>query len=346
MHQVDALRLLQGVNEHRAILRIAQNSQSGMCMADGWIVSHEQLDGDFDLDDGVVAELMSGSRLLQAAPTPPSSPSRVQRYLHSPSPTAAPGTLERFGQELPGATYGPGNLLGNSSAAIAGALQGLGERSGRALLAQGTQDILAGRRQSVRLSPNIELYNAANPRQRPRIRLRVRGLPLTRVQAMVPTTGGPASHWRVGGSGAVGSLRVQGMTAHQMHNTAVMVGENRLPGILRWTSGKVGGGVLAFAPSAALDAYNAIETDAQGNRSFNSRQFAVDSAKSQSGNAVGFIAGAAVTIGVGAVAGAAAAASAPVILVALGVGIVFQVAWNASGAADWAGQRAEEHLSR
>jgi hypothetical protein len=249
------------------------------------------------------------------------------------------------GQEVPGAVIGPGNVLGNASAAVAGALQGLGERQGRAALAEGIRRILAGQVQRVVLGPAVELYNAAARGQRPRVRLRVRGLPITLVQKMVPAMGGAANTWRVGAQGAVSSLKVQGMTAQQLRNTAILASEQRLPGLLRWTGGRVGGGVLAFAPSLALDAWSAIETDlATGERSFNGRRFLTDSARSQSGNALGFGAGLAVSGVAVVVGGAAAAASAPVVLLALGVGLLVQVAWNASGMADATAGAAEAAL--
>lgn len=160
---------------------------------------------------------------------------------------------------------------------------------------------------------------------------------------MVPTPGGPVTQWRVNGAGSAGSVKVQGMTAQQMRNVSIMAGHNRLPAALRWTQGLKGGGVLAFAPSALVDLRNAMGTDASGRTVFDGHKFLVDSAKSQSGNAVGFATGYIITLAIG----GAAAVSAPVIVGALAAGIVVQVLWNTSGMADRSGravQRALESL--
>ncbi|WP_422189846.1 hypothetical protein [Aquabacterium sp.] len=113
------------------------------------------------------------------------------------------------------------------------------------------------------------------------------------------------------------------------------VQSNRL---LRAASGKVGGGVLAFGPSAVLDfgasarwADNSVEVDWKG--------FAVRSAKSQSGNLVGFVAGA-VAVGVVSTVGW------PVIVIGLGLaaGLVAQIAWGATGMDEMAESKARELL--
>ena len=91
-----------------------------------------------------------------------------------------------------------------------------------------------------------------------------------------------------------------------------------------------GRGVLAFAPSAALDLYNATEVDLRTREfSFNGRQFLVDSARSQSGNAVGFAGG---LVAVALVGGFAAGA--PLVVIGLVGGVFVQVVWNWFGAAD------------
>jgi hypothetical protein len=197
-------------------------------------------------------------------------------------------------------------------------------------LPQAIADILSRKARLVKLAEGIELYNAAQGRQAPRVRLRVRGLSLRVLRQVIPTVGGPATQWRVNGPATSASLKAQGMTAQQMRNTAVLAGERRLPGLLRATSGKVGGGILTFAPSAALDAYDAFETDAAtGESRFNTRKFVVNETRNQSANAVGFGAGlVAVALAPAAVAGA------PLVLLGLGVGIVAQVVWTWSGAGD------------
>ena len=115
-----------------------------------------------------------------------------------------------------------------------------------------------------------------------------------------------------------------------MRKPAVMAADHGQPNWLRLTQYRVGGGVLALAPSAALDLYNATEMDLRTREfNFNGRQFLVASARSQSGNAVGFgFALIAVASAGGMVAGA------PLVLVGLGVGILVQVVSNWSGQSD------------
>jgi hypothetical protein len=131
------------------------------------------------------------------------------------------------------------------------------------------------------------------------------------------------------------------MTPQQMRNVAVMAADHGQPSWLRWTQGRVGGGVLAFAPSAALDLYNATEVDRRSREfSFNGGQFLVDSARSQSGNLAGFAGGlVAVAVFSGVVAGA------PLVLIGLGAGVFVQVVWNWSGAGDGAAGLARRALN-
>jgi hypothetical protein len=348
----------QRLREHRLLVRGLTSQRAGLCMADGWEMSRETIDGDFDLDDSVLGRLMQvqvgpegaarGGPAVRAAPpsaptrAAPAGPGALERYLFPANPAAPSGSAQRFAQEVPGAVYGPGNVLANSSAALAGSLQFLGERTGRQAMAEGLQAIMERRAAQVRLAPGVDLYNAAGPRQQPRVRLRVRGLPITQLQAMVPGAGGPAGQWRLGGSGATASLRARGMSAEQLRQTQAMVGQQRLPSALQWTQGRVGGGVLAFAPSLVLDAYSSIETDLHtGQRRFNGDAFLVASARSQSGNALGF------GVGMAAVAVAAVfVAGWPLILVGLGAGVLAQVAWSSFGGSDAAERAAREALAR
>ena len=220
-------------------------------------------------------------------------------------------------------------------------MQGVGEAGSARRFTEGLRDILAGRVRAVTIAPNIELYNSAQGRQPPRVRLRVRGLPIKVVTQAIPASGGPVTQWRVNGPGTSASLKAGSMTAQQMRNAAVLAGERQLPAALRWASTKTGGGVLTFAPSLALDAYDAIEVDLQtGGRSFNTQKFLVAEARSQSGNAVGFVGGLAVV----AVAGVFVA-GAPLVIIGLAGGIAFQVLWNWSGAADATGNAAQRALN-
>ncbi len=316
----------------------------------------ETLDGDFALDAPVVQHLLqqgpSGPEMRATPPasgrgaTQPAGRSRVLNYLFPETePDAPASSIARLNQEAPGAIYGAGNVLGNSSAALAGALQGVNEAGTLRRMQAGLAAINAGGAQRVRLSPHMELYNAAERGQRPRVRLRIRGLPIQVINRAIPGTGGPATQWRANGSGTSATLRGSSMSAQQMRNAAVMAGEQRLPAWLRWTQGRTGSGVLAFAPTAALDLVGSIDVDqASGQRSFNGRRFLVQSAGSQSGNLAGFAGGWGAVWAVGFVT-AGAVAGAPLVIIGLVAGVAVQVAFNTAGYGDAIEGAAERALN-
>ena len=348
---VHAFRAAQSYFGHRSQMQSLLAARPGMCMADGLSVQQQTIDGDFDLDDPVLQRLLSApvsGPVMRAAPpprparpSPPAGPSALESYLAPTPPAAEPLTAQRLAEEVPGAVYGPGNVLANSTAALSGALRGLDERVLTTGLREGIEKIRSGQASRVRLSPMLELYNTAKPGKRPVVRLRVRGLPVTVVQQSIPALGGPQNQWRPNPSQNASTLPTRNMTAQQMRNAAILGAEHAQPAWLRWTQGRVGGGVLAFAPSAALDLYNATQVDLQSREfNFNGRQFLVDSARSQSGNAVGFAGGLlAVAIFGGVVAGA------PLVLVGLAAGVLVQVVWNWSGRADKAAAAMDRALN-
>ena len=129
------------------------------------------------------------------------------------------------------------------------------------------------------------------------------------------------------------TLPARNMTAQQMRNAAELAADHGQLSLPRWTQGRVGGGVLAFATSAALGLYNATQVDLRTREfNFNGRQFLVAAARSQSANAVGFgFSALAVTAAVGVGVGVAGA---PLVIIGLGVGVFVQLVWNWSGAAD------------
>ncbi len=340
------------VRTYRQAIASMANSRGGMCLADGWDVSYQTLNGDFAIDATTVQQLLGAAPpqrgpSMSAAPAPlrspvaPSGPSAVQQYLFPAPAVGAPGSLGRLGEEAGGAVWGPGNIAANSAAALAGALQGVAEASSATRFTEGLREILAGRVKAVTLAPNIELYNSAQGRQPPRVRLRVRGLPIKVVTQAIPATGGPVTQWRVNGPGTSASLKAGSMTAQQMRNAAVLAGERQLPTALRWATSKLGGGILTFAPSLALDAYQAIEGDLWAGGRFKTHQFLVDEARNQSGNLVGFAGGMGVAMGAAALFGIAGA---PLILVGLGGGLVCQLLWNWAGGGDAAADATQRAL--
>ncbi|OXI75196.1 hypothetical protein CFB81_00335 [Burkholderia sp. AU28863] len=102
----------------------------------------------------------------------------------------------------------------------------------------------------------------------------------------------------------------------------------------------IGSGVLTFAPSLALDMAASISRDTQGALRFDSRAFVLASARSQSGNAIGF--GVSMIMSIGLLWGGLNAL--PVILIAFGTGFVAQVAWNMSTGPNLAESRVQRLL--
>lgn len=95
------------------------------------------------------------------------------------------------------------------------------------------------------------------------MRLRVGGLPIKVVTAMIPATGGPVTQWRVTGPGTAANLGARSMTAQQARGTAILAGQQRVPGVLRLATSKMGGGILTFAPSVVMDARQSVEGPGQ-----------------------------------------------------------------------------------
>jgi hypothetical protein len=343
--QVQARLAAQAIEEHRRWVQLLANSRAGMCMASGWQAQVVPLDADLALDEPLLQRILLAAPRgpeLHAAPPPrkpqPSpvpGPWPLQSVLSAP-PAAVPlRSGDRLEQELSQAALGSGNILGNTSGALEALAQGVNERRSARLLAEGVSAIREGSRKVVKVAPGVELYNSAKPKQPPRVRLRVRQLPITEVRAMVPATGGPVTQWRVNRAGTQATLKVQGMTAQQMRNTAILAAEQRAPAMLRLASGRLGTGILTFAPTLLLDAVEAVGTDLQtGARTFDMQMFLLAEARNQSANVAGLAGGMLVTGAVFVFGGAAAAASAPVLVLALGVGVVAQAIWSWSGAGD------------
>jgi hypothetical protein len=347
--------LTQELANHRRSVGAMVNARPGMCMADGWNVSFDELNGDFDLDAPLLERLLAqggpAGPSMRAMPEPPRAPavlnpsSALKEYVFAPPSTAPVGSLQRLADETASAAYGSGNALANASASMAGALQGYGERDAAKRLAQGIADILTGRAVKVSLGPGVDLYNSAQGKQPTRVRLRVRGLPIKVVTATIPAFGGPVTQWRVNGPGTAANLGARSMTAQQMRNTAILAGQQRLPGALRFATSKMGGGLLTFAPSMVIDAWQSVEGDLfSPGSSFNTNKFLVAQARSQSGNALGFGAGLLVTGAALFIAGPAVAVSGTVVLVAFGFGLLTQVIWNSAGGADWAENQASSAM--
>ena len=110
-----------------------------------------------------------------------------------------------------------------------------------------------------------------------------------------------------------------------------------------WLGSVKAGGILTFGPTFINDFCNNYNHHAKLDQKFNVRQFAVDSAKNQTGNIVGAIGGLAfaklTVITVGAVG--VTVAGAPLILIGLGAGALIAVGYNLSGTSDKVEQKAK-----
>jgi hypothetical protein len=352
---------LQVLAHRQAFAR--QGLAVGQCAADGWDLCTETLNGEFDLDTPVGQDLLR--RLIVQQPSvlhtlqtwEPSVPlARVPMRTTAPRPEDdMPPWLRDylFGQwggagvqsEIRSASVGPGNIVGNGlAAAQTAAMMGMqGQTAAR--LNEASRQIATGASRTVRINQFMDLYNANQGKGAPRLRLRIRNLPVT-VAAPIP-----GAQWRTNGKGTAHSTRWTTPTANQVRGAGTVAAENRWARSMGWSSGKLGTGLITFAPTAALDAWSSIEFDmnAAGKRhirSFDTNKFLITSARNQSGNAVGLAASmASVPVAVAIAAGLGlTVAGAPLVLIGLATGIAVQVVWNAAGGADFAEDQARAAL--
>jgi hypothetical protein len=313
----------------------------GMCRADGWDISNHQLDGDFDLDD-VLAKDIVGSALLaggssvrsapfgsSTSPTPAASQTQdawLAQYLYG-DPAGSTGSVDRLLTEGKNAAAGPGNILGNTNALKEAVNAALQTKSAGALQTA-AEKIASGTASSIKINQHMTLYNAnKSGKGRPRPRLRITGLPL---QVITPALGEGA---RMAAQYGSASARVLGTSALEAQRLGKFAAGQHWSSAGSFFNGKVGTGVLTFAPSAALDIYTSFEQDLRGDSRFNWHKFGVASAKSQSGNLLGLGATAIAAVFLG-------TATAPMILFGLGAGLMVQIIWGATGGSDWAAAEA------
>ncbi len=349
IRQYDPLRIQRGP------LPAGSLAHSGMCMRDGSNVSFEFLEGDFALDDPLaIAYLRSVIPGGGAAQAGNATPEWMQQWTAATGSSADAGSVERIWGEFLGATIGQGNALGNLAGAVEGSALAAKQGAAKAQIERAVALIMERGAKGVRVNPNIRIYDAnalaqkkmrasgKTPGQnlmKPRLRIQISG-----VSAKVIIMGGMSMNAAAGGihggagySAAAVSRAAAVSASHWASSNALRV--LRTPGAPA---------VLAFAPSAIIDAADAYEYAAGGSGSMNWRKFATSSAKSQSANVVGFTAGMlaptaalgilglfGLTIGTGGV-----------ILIALAAGIVAQAVFNGYGFGDMAGDAAKDVLSK
>jgi hypothetical protein len=267
-----------------------------------WRVSHETLNGDFDLDGPLAGEL--ASRVVSSHP----EAGWLRQYLDGKLFDPSANLYENIGD----VTIGPGNILDNANAVR----QAYEAAKSQSKINSAAARIAAGKAQSVKINSHMTLYNANNSgKGPPRLRVKITGQPVKVISPKFSTNDIKTRPFRGGFSARAGDVKS-------------LVDLESMSSKMRFFNGKIGGGVLTFAPTAAFDLYDSVGRDAYGNLHWDSRQFVNAELRNQSGNAVGWAAGALATIALG----AAGVAGAPLIVCVLIVGIAAQFVWNAYGA--------------
>jgi len=266
-----------------------------------WCVSHETLNGDFDLDDPLAYEL--ASRVVSSNP----EAGWLSDYLDGELFNAS----ANFHQNIGEVTFGRGNILNNAKSVA---------QAGKAIAAQhkitsAAARIVAGKAQSVKINSHMTLYNAnKSGKGPPRLRVKITGQP---VKVISPKFS----------KNAIKTRSIRGGFSARARDVKSLVELESMSSKMRLFNGKLGGGVLTFAPTVAFDLYDSVGRDAYGNLHWDAYKFSNSEIRNQPGNAVGFGASVlteAIAVGVF----SAAAFSVPVILLALGVGIGAQLLWN------------------
>jgi hypothetical protein len=123
--------------------------------------------------------------------------------------------------EIRSAGVGPGNIIGNGLAAAQTATMMGMQGQTAARLSTAAQQIASGASRTVRINQFMDLYNANQGKGLPRLRLRIRNLPLT-VAAPIPET-----QWRTNAKGTTHSTRWAGPTASQVRGAGAVAAESR-----------------------------------------------------------------------------------------------------------------------
>ncbi len=277
---------------------------------DAWVVSRQTLDGDFDLDELLAKELSSRlvSNLLDGG--------WLKDYLNY-----KPDKNVGFNEKLKEATFGAPNILGNINQSRRAGETAISSQK----ITAAEKMIKSGAVRSVKINNNITLYDAnTSGKGAPRLRIRVTGLQTKVITPRIDPQMLKANPHAIR-SYSSGSLSIR---ADAMRNPGGLAG---MTGKMRYLNLTGVGGVLTFAPSAAIDLYRNF-SDGQ----LDGHQFVIDQAKHQSGNLVGWTIGSAIIL--------IAGSSAPVLFAVLIGGIAVQAIWNSLGGGNWAGRQAEKLL--
>ena len=341
-----AQRMLLECSEYRSLLPPNRTpfGAGGVCRADGWDINPSFLHGDYALDD-VVARWL-GMLLLDTERTKVSalpgeamqpaeevSSSWLIDYLLHSQLSGVIGSSERFASGLENATLGPGNILANVNTGRNYLNAKVRDKTGQQLT-DAAKHIESGHSKPIKVNGYMSLYNANADKKGPaRPRLLIKNLP---VQVVTPTLGEELMRVSRGGY----NMQLRSMNKGTIEKASKLAAERHWSNRASYLNGRMGGGILTFGPSAALDIVSSIEMDVDGQKSVNWRKFTVASARSQSGNVAGTLGYA----GFSAVAVFFGAAAAPVIIFGVTGAFLFQAIWGSFGGSDWAGEAVERVL--
>jgi hypothetical protein len=314
----------QQLQQYRSGLpfNVSPRSHDDLCRRDGWVIGRDFLNGEFDIDPVFAQQLLCN---LCTSPDH-ANVGWISEYTQEAQPQ---GTLARLYQESQTALIGRDSLLSNVNTGLGAAHAAHAGQVNKAIQA-GAQKVVSGAQQSVRINAYITVYNAnTTGKGRPRPKLRIQNMPLQVVQPAVS----PQAKY---------NTRSQ-TTTEALKNAKTRDLAMRTSSLRRvYLAGKLGTGVITFAPSLVMDLYENISRDTNGALKFDSHQFALASARSQSTNAVGLAGG----MFFGAVAAAFGAAGLPVIVVGFIGGIIFQVGYGRLGGPDDAEAAVKKFLDR
>lgn len=270
-----------------------------------------------------------------------SNPDQAVMILVASVPEESLPKSDKFADAVFDTLFGGGNLPGNVAASTEAALRAAWKRQAKNAFKSLTSNGGSG---VIRLGPHITIEprnigKGGDLRKGARMMVRIKGLPMTVIHSLptpiISKAGGQFAGIRVG---------ARDLVRMEQAGNAIADARFKSISVLRGTASRVGGGVLAFGPSAAIDLYNSARIE-NGSVSVDWRGFGLRSARSQSGNLLGAAAGA---VGAGAAVGLGfvAAVGWPVVLVGLGAGLVAQIAWGTFGGDDWAEEQAKRALDK
>ena len=268
-----------------------------------WCVSHETLNGDFDLDPALAGEL--ASRVVSSNP----EADWLRQYLDGKLFDPSDDIYENIGD----VAIGRGNLPGNAD----DVRQAIKAARAQSRINSAAARIAAGMAQSVRINSHMTLYNANSGKGPPRLRVKITGQPVKVISPKFSIQ-------------AIATRPVRGGFSARARDVKSLVDLESMSSKMRFFNGKIGGGILTFAPTAAFDLYDSVGRDAYGNLHWDSHQFVNAELRNQPGNAVGMGAGALAGFIITTVAAAVGVTvGAPVLIVCVLIaGIAAQILWN------------------